>query len=1105
MSPLRRSGDIPVADFFRPPHYGKSHPIRLPLQTGPRLLPPVATMTTLLHRPFASLLRALAATALVLTAAFAADEARRAYNLPAGEAPATLRRWAEISGRETLFAAETVRGVRTNAVQGDLTAADAIARLLAGTPLTAVPDAQTGAFAIRVASAAPATGPARSFTASAASVAAASAREEAIQLSVFEVAADKDDSYGSTTSTSITGTRKELRRMPVAAEVMNRALLDDLGAVELREILEFAPGVGAFLISGGTADVQGNQAGDRIGNEVGSLRGLSVSTRRNGFQSNASSFDGFSKDRLEIIRGPQALLYGPTNASGIIVVNTKRPNLRRNAARLTLRTDSEGSRRGEFEGNVSGQIGQGEQRLGLLVASFQNQDKFWRVNNEIEANGFYLAGAWRLTPRLTLRSDFERVHRHAIDPTTIRLTAPANNATYGSRNNLPLRLLLAQGRAGDLYNGGLNYANADAFGLDSFAEIRDSDIFSAQLEAQVLPWLSVLLQGGFSDNDRIRYNNAAGTNLTPPGLGANPLAEWAVQINPNIDPIRSTEKSFRVIANVELPKWRWLKSEFSLGAERRLTTSRQLGERWFEIDASGEFIRNAAALNNALSGRTVTPAIWWAPARQGYRGPEVYRSAPANTIEIDGRRYRRDVGRNQFPQFVTADNPLGYSNGSAGININDRDNDAAFASWSGEWLGGRLDTLAGYRFDWLDNSLVARPFEDRTFAKGSHMLGLNWHLTRRLTAYYAHSTSFQPGGTGLTPANTTVPEGSGVGDEVGLKFSFLEEKITGAVSFYSSKAKNNTANLPTDFQNIIDPSSGVNGRRNGGLAYLFDRQTEGYEVNLTAAPIKGLRLQGSFSHIKAREGADVIYPIYYNDQFNVNAAGQVTLGNGTPLQVPIATNTPGWNPASPTPGVPAQILTVAMLRGGDANGNYRASLNANSGAITNAGALYLNTPTVGTGTTGLPIARHQLGFVPPSGSTFLIRQGGDRTTGYATNSFSLTTNYRIPEGRLRGLAFGGNYRIALDQLGYYYTDRQTNPAAPVRRLYITPNQQNVTLFFSYDFRFKRGFVWRTQLNIANALDEVKVITYPNLGDGSPENVRLTNPPRVWAWSNTFRF
>ncbi|WP_414663933.1 TonB-dependent receptor [Horticoccus sp. 23ND18S-11] len=79
----------------------------------------------------------------------ASDTARRRYDLPAGDAAVTLRQLAEVSRREILFAADVVRGVQTNAVQGEFTALDAGNRMLAGTRLVAVQDEPSGALAVR--------------------------------------------------------------------------------------------------------------------------------------------------------------------------------------------------------------------------------------------------------------------------------------------------------------------------------------------------------------------------------------------------------------------------------------------------------------------------------------------------------------------------------------------------------------------------------------------------------------------------------------------------------------------------------------------------------------------------------------------------------------------------------------------------------------------------------------------------------------------------------------------------------------------------------------------------------------------------------------------
>ena len=256
-------------------------------------------------------------------AAAAAAEARHRVDVAAAPVEEALKRFAQQLGVEVLLPTNVARGVRANAVRGELTVRDALDRMLAGTGLVAVQDPGSRAITVHrpgeadakkdLARGEPAPAPRASEV-----MAAAAGTDEKIRLSVFEVVSDRDDSYGSSTSTSITGTRKELRRLPVSAEVMNRTLLDDLGAHEVREMILFAAGTGAFMAGSGTTDAVGDQPGDRIGTIVGTLRGLSVGTSRNGFIDNGSSFDGFSKDRIEVIRGPQALLYGATNVSGII-------------------------------------------------------------------------------------------------------------------------------------------------------------------------------------------------------------------------------------------------------------------------------------------------------------------------------------------------------------------------------------------------------------------------------------------------------------------------------------------------------------------------------------------------------------------------------------------------------------------------------------------------------------------------------------------------------------------------------------------------------------------------------------------------------------------
>lgn len=111
-------------------------------------MPAIAgTTPATMRHPLRFLLASVLGAALCFAAS--AAETKRSYDLPAGDAAVMLKKFSEVSGHETLFAADAVRGVKTAAVKGDLTALEALQALLAGTGLSATEDAQTGAFAVR--------------------------------------------------------------------------------------------------------------------------------------------------------------------------------------------------------------------------------------------------------------------------------------------------------------------------------------------------------------------------------------------------------------------------------------------------------------------------------------------------------------------------------------------------------------------------------------------------------------------------------------------------------------------------------------------------------------------------------------------------------------------------------------------------------------------------------------------------------------------------------------------------------------------------------------------------------------------------------------------
>src|SRR5688572_14167795 len=77
-----------------------------------------------------------------------ADGTKKQFDLPADRAETALKRFVAQSGVEVLFTTETVASVRTTAVKGEFSPADALRRLLAGTTLVAKIDDGTGTFLV---------------------------------------------------------------------------------------------------------------------------------------------------------------------------------------------------------------------------------------------------------------------------------------------------------------------------------------------------------------------------------------------------------------------------------------------------------------------------------------------------------------------------------------------------------------------------------------------------------------------------------------------------------------------------------------------------------------------------------------------------------------------------------------------------------------------------------------------------------------------------------------------------------------------------------------------------------------------------------------------
>lgn len=173
--------------------------------------------------------------------------------------------------------------------------------------------------------------------------------ENVYELSPFEVSTEGDRGYYA--SNSISGSRINiaLQDVPMPIEVITSEFIEDTGSVDLRESLRYSAGVILDSQNDAGADLSGVPGGVHNGSGATAnitdttikLRGfVTESSLRSGYRRQHSS-DSVNIDRVEVVRGPNSLLYGIGNFGGIVNYLPKRPlDFAQTSANVMIGNDS---------------------------------------------------------------------------------------------------------------------------------------------------------------------------------------------------------------------------------------------------------------------------------------------------------------------------------------------------------------------------------------------------------------------------------------------------------------------------------------------------------------------------------------------------------------------------------------------------------------------------------------------------------------------------------------------------------------------------------------------------------------------------------------------
>ena len=866
--------------------------VRLLLMTHRLATPP---------RLFASALCCAMSVSVVSGAA--ATEEKRSYNLPSGDAATTLNQFAGASGQQIIFMMDKVKGERTNAVAGDYHARDALGRMIAGTGLSAARDPVTGAFVVSRKPVAPPriegevgpvsdpqpkpkdqtmkkSLPARLTAALAAFTAAvltaqpasppvpgAPAKDEPVVLSPFEINTAQDRGWYATNSIGATRFNTQLSDLPLTINVVTSEFIEAIGANNLAEAVRYSTGI----IAGASGPSQGG-AGTNY-TESFTIRGLPVRFVYRDGTRNWRGNEPLFMDRVEVLKGPTAILYGESLPGGTLNYITKMPQFKVGGS-VGLQIDSFGAYRANID--ATGPLGDSGKVAYLFSVGYQAGGSFIEnlEQDYVPFLGSVILKPWQGTKLYLGVESLKRRIEGFQNNGTLAWRGPLNQGSVnpfsrgiGQPSGINPNAKPGSNPWGDPVLGAYfdqhvsNYTatveqnlakNFDLRSSWNYAKTPQESLGSGNNDTNVIdnPLVDPVTRSAITaaPGDTITYlgnrfvigqgstlaGNAIG-NATPGAFQGGVQRVAAYTAGPASGPVRfvgnNLSRANFFDPNVVGPR------PFSYsGNENRETNWKTDLTYKFDIGSSTHRVLFGYELyrGSYRNRRTVANPNWSGNNADGQAG------------NISGN-YVQDIYGNRWTRAAAVNNAF-----APGADISRDGGDSYYGSYLGQFLDKRLNLLGGFRtadlFTSDFNSTVRNHFK-KTVPQG----GILYKVVDGLGAYVSYSKSFRlnnerftvnapaasnPGA--YTPAGSFPPQ-EGKGVDVGLKFDLLGQKLSGNLTYFDI----DFTEIPITSATILD-DRGNFVRFPGGA-----QKSKGQELELFYTPFQNFQLTGGITRLKA--------------------------------------------------------------------------------------------------------------------------------------------------------------------------------------------------------------------------------------------------------------
>lgn len=907
-----------------------------------------------------------------------------------------------------------------------------------------------------------------------------SAEAPVVQLTPFEVRAEKDIGYLGLDAASGSRLNAKLADTPASLSVFTAEFLQDIGATSVEDVARYAINTDADVgfvsaLPNGNALMNPSSGITSRGLPTG---GGSASGRTVNFFSYNFEIDTYNTERVEFSRGPNAILFGIGQAGGSFNTQSRTGDVRRRIAQASVRAGSFHALRASFDVNEPVV----QDRLALRVNAVSEDRQGWRPWEFHENRRVYLALRWQLSPRTTVDVQSEKAQvsflrpRPYLGPDHVsawlaagRPTSPnpftsSTPSAQGLRRVsstqwwvyvegdpvTQLRNFFNMGRTANPANdsartpmirdfslvpkravlAGPGPGNDTKFNLNS-AIVRHefTPAFFGELVAtrQIYHSDQRDINGPdmvlYFDPNQNLYNLPAGgpTSIPNPHVG-RPYVENYMQKRLQADRRQALRATFAYQHNFG----RWL-GRHQLAA---------MGERWEQKSWNTTFAEQRI-------DQPVTPGAPEDTINYIYRRTYVDLAGPVENIGLRDFRLTPLPGVGFVPRATPSYNRYYLNSWMAATQSRFLDDRVVFTTGARrDYLYSKLSNAArspervgGYTQGFLQpGPASAYHVEGRTLTKGVVVHATPWVS---LLANFSNNFALPAFNQRTLPANP-VPQPRGRTEDIGAQFNLFRNRLSARVLYYQTRIQDNSASV--------------------GTGNIQDRVNAIWNRLATLGIISAQR----------REQEAVLCNAYNYDNASQGWEGEV-VANLTPtwrLMANLATNRTSWT-----------NVATAVRAYVDQNRDFWSS---SRDATVQEQLLQLDN------------------YIGPRYAVMegTLLQISPRWSG------NLRTNYTVREGWLKGVSAGAGVRWRNGMmLGYTSTDPATRQ--PIRSGSHTLADLNVGYRSRATF-FSRNIGWSVQVNANNVLNNDDLIPQTAAPDGSLLNYRFQTP-REWYLTTTFNF